>query len=72
MSWPGACIAWLRRALGLAERRTFASLLDEAIEKPFVSFSARALEQAMLLEGPADTRNENPNPEQSAHADAKR
>ncbi len=67
-----ACLAWIRRALGRAERPTFESLLDEAIQKPFVSFSARALEQAMLLDAPSNTSNEISNPQESAHADVNR
>ena len=77
MKWARACTGWLRRALGLPERRSFADLLDDAMHEPFVSFSARALEQAMLLEGPLpgctdNEFNENPNPGQSANAGAQR
>lgn len=72
MSGEKNIVAWIRRALGIADKPGFAQVLDDAMETPFVTLSAQALEQSMLHEEAAHQNDPTPNPKQSAYAGANR
>jgi len=64
--------AWLRAWICRRERPAFAAVLAETMERPGVTLSARALEQALLLERRAAKDGVNDHPNEPARAGSHR